>query len=489
MGVAIDRDLAGDINNPSFEVINFAIDQRKNDIPRLDRLFNYYNGKQPLKPDGNNLRVGAANGKEPNVMVNHAKYVTDMVVGFTTGNPISISAAKGKDIQPIDDALQRMDINKHDAEMEKDLSVFGEAYELVYLSKITEAETDERIEKIDPRGIVLVTDDTAEKNPLFGIHFQEKYDLKGNQNGFLITVYTEKYIIKYRTESGTNLSASNLKSPPKVKEHYFGDVPVIEYRNNEERQGDFEQSIKIMDAYNVLQSDRLADKENFVNALLVIYGFTVDEINESGTSKGILEAPARGTASDGGGYVEWLTKTFNESEIDILSKSIENDIHKSTYVPNMNDENFMGNVSGEAMKYKLFGLLQLLVTKERYLVSGIRRRLKLLQNIMLIKSEQVDVDGADIHIIPNIPVNMTDVINNIKNADGFVPQPVTLSWLTNTTYSTADMIKMLDSEAEKKAKRAADAMGTMTTSNFDREGGNDNDSSSISSSNGSSKSD
>lgn len=141
------------------------------------------------------------------------------------------------------------------------------------------------------------------------------------------------------------------------------------------------------------------------------------------------------------------------------------------------------------MKYKLFGLLQLLVTKERYLVSGIRRRLKLLQNIMLIKSEQVDVDGADIHIIPNIPVNMTDVINNIKNADGFVPQPVTLSWLTNTTYSTADMIKMLDSEAEKKAKRAADAMGTMTTSNFDREGGNDNDSSSISSSNGSSKSD
>lgn len=155
----------------------------------------------------------------------------------------------------------------------------------------------------------------------------------------------------------------------KASPHYFNGVQVIEYRNNEEKQWDFEQAISLGDAYNVLQNDCISDKEAFIDALLIIYGFNL----EGNVSDRLIEAPGKG---EDGASDEWLMKTFDESQVQLLSKSIEDNIHKVTYVPNMNDENFAGNISGEAMKYKLFGLLQLMSIKSRYMTKGLRQLAK-----------------------------------------------------------------------------------------------------------------
>ena len=42
--------------------------------------------------------------------------------------------------------------------------------------------------------------------------------------------------------------------------------------NDGQRQGDFEQVISLIDAYNTLQSDRVNDKEQFVDSLMYIKG-------------------------------------------------------------------------------------------------------------------------------------------------------------------------------------------------------------------------
>nr|WP_247965265.1 phage portal protein [Lactiplantibacillus plantarum] len=455
--VAIDRELAGNIENPSFDVINYAINQQQKRIDRYNMLEHYYEGNQHIL--SRNLEMAAKLDRaDEKVMTNHAKYITDMITGFTTGNPVSISPANGKDIKAITDAQDQMDIDSHNTEMEKDLSVFGCAYELLYIKKVSDATTELAIEKIDPRGCVLVTDDTLDKNPLFGIYYVEKKDLLGNAKGYLITVYTAHWIIQYRTKTGRVLSDANLASKPKAIQHYFNGVPLIEYRNNEERQGDFEQTISLINAYNELQSDRITDKKNFVDALLVVYGFTLDEGEDgegANLKDGILEAPGKG---DQGASVEWLTKSFDESQLQVLVKSIKDDIHQTSYVPNMNDENFAGTISGEAMKYKLFGLLQLLATKQRYLTRGIRQRLQLMQNILAFKGQSVDASGATINIVPDIPVNMADVISNIKNAEGVIPQLVSLGWLPGTN-DPQELIKMLDQEKEKALKLQQKAMG------------------------------
>ena len=103
--------------------------------------------------------------------------------------------------------------------------------------------------------------------------------------------------------------------------------------------------------------------------------------------------------------------------------------------------------SGEAMKYKLIGLLQTLATKQRYLTRGIRRRLQLVQTFLNIKGNQVDCTGANITINPNIPVNMSNIIDNIKNAEGVIPQLIALGWLPGTN-DPQELVDMLNKEKE-----------------------------------------
>ncbi len=115
---------------------------------------------------------------------------------------------------------------------------------------------------------------------------------------------------------------------------------------------------------------------------MIMFGFGLpdekpDEIN--GTMA--IEAPSK---QDGGDF-QYATNTFDETQVQKLADSLLDDFHKTTYVPNLNDENFAGTQSGEAMKYKLFGLLLVLSIKIGYLEDGIMQRLELLQNILNVK--------------------------------------------------------------------------------------------------------
>lgn len=461
MAVTIDRELLGDVNQPNIEAINYAIKKLKERQDRLNKLADYYNGKQKV----NSHRFENTKVKASNIMINHAKYITDMNVGFMTGNPVKYTAKKGANIDDVLEALEKIDIHKHDIELEKDLSVFGYGYELLYLKQMDPAvsvdelgnekitpNTELRVEAIDPRAAIVVTDDTVEHDPLFGVFVQEKKDLSGRTTGYSVTVYMPNKVVEYRTKLAMEVSAND----PIVDEYenIFQAVPLIEYRNNEERQGDFEQLISLIDAYNLLQTDRISDKEAFVDAILVTFGFGLEEDDDAieALKRGVINAPSK----DDGADVEWLTKTFDETQVNLLSQSIENDIHKISYVPNMNDEKFMGNVSGEAMKFKLFGLENLISIKKRYFFDGLHRRLKLVQTIVNIKGGNDDVDGCDISLTPNIPVNLSDVVNNIKNADGVIPRKITYSWLpqVDDVQEVIDEMSQQDADNVRKNQQA-----------------------------------
>lgn len=445
MAIKIDRELAGDINNPSAEVIAFCIKEHQKELERLNRLSDTYDGKHEIlkrKKDSSNDLT--------NVMVNNAKYVTDMNVGFTFGNPIAYTPGKDKNIDPVIDAFDEMSIKKHDRELGKDLSVFGVGYELHYLA-IEKDITVPKITCIDPRGMFLVTDDTVEGHPLFAVRYIQKFDLEGEVLGWNVEVYSPQWYIVYRVKNLEFKNPNRLK----IKPHFYNAVPVVEFRNNEEKQGDFEQAMSLINAYNVLQSDRINDKEAFIDAILVLYGFNLEETThfEAG-DKNMLEAPAK----ENGVGAEWLTKTFSEKDVDVLSKSIEKDIHKVTYTPNLNDENFAGNISGEAMKYKLFGLLQLLVTKTGYFEDGVKQRLQLMENILNVSNAGVDVSGAKVNFKPNLPMNKKEIIEMIRDSQEFVPLILSLGWLDEFD-DPKEVIEMLNEQKDENMERTKKALG------------------------------
>ena len=185
----------------------------------------------------------------------------------------------------------------------------------------------------------------------------------------------------------------------------------------------------------------------------------------------IVEAPSK----EDGGDAAYLTNTFQESEVQVLADALISDFHKTTYVPNMNDENFMGNVSGEAMKYKLFGLLLIISIKIGYLEDGILQRLQLTANILNVKGQNVDVEGTTIKFKPHLPVNRSDIIKQIGDSQEFIPLLISLGWLDDID-NPQEILDLLQQQKEKDIELAKKAIGqTSSHNNIDDEPEEDED--------------
>lgn len=446
MTITLDKELMQD-GIPTPEILEYCIKQHQGTLARLNKLSDYYDGKQDIS----NRTFGNPNIPNHKIVANHAKYIVDIATGFLVGNPIAYS---GSQVDKILDEYSRMDIVSHDTELEKDLSVFGIGYELMYLAPVDEGDTEIRIKSIDPRGIFVVTDDTVDKNPLFGVHYQQRFKLDGSLNYYLINVYTEDKIYTYHAK-GLSKGQMTLFEE---SEHYFGAVPVVEYRNNEERQGDFEQQISQFDAYNLLQSDRINESEQRVNSILFIKGFTLGEDNL--THDSIIETTEKD--SD----LKWLIKEIKEADNEVLRQSLLDDIHKFSYIPSMTDEHFAGNVSGEAMKYKLFGLLQLLSIKTRYMSKSLRKRLELMRNILNTKGSNIDISDVKITFKPNLPINTNDLASIINQLKGILPLETLIGWLPDID-DPAEQLQKLEEEQSKSIQNQQQALGNGTLPKFD----------------------
>lgn len=446
MTITLDKELMAD-GIPTPEILEYCIKQHQGTLARLNKLSDYYDGKQDIS----NRTFGNPNIPNHKIVANHAKYIVDIATGFLVGNPIAYS---GSQVDKILDEYSRMDIISHDTELEKDLSVFGIGYELMYLAPVNEGDTEIRIKSIDPRGIFVVTDDTVDKNPLFGVHYQQRFKLDGSLNYYLINAYTEDKIFTYHAKGLSKGQMSLFEE----SEHYFGAVPVVEYRNNEERQGDFEQQISQFDAYNLLQSDRINESEQRVNSILFIKGFTLGEDNL--THDSIIETTEKD--SD----LKWLIKEIKEADNEVLRKSLLDDIHKFSYIPSMTDEHFAGNVSGEAMKYKLFGLLQLLSIKTRYMSKSLRKRLELMRNILNTKGSNIDISDVKITFKPNLPINTNDLASIINQLKGILPLETLIGWLPDID-DPAEQLQKLEEEQSKSIQNQQQALGNGTLPKFD----------------------
>ena len=140
------------------------------------------------------------------------------------------------------ETLNGMDIMAHDTELERDLSCYGVAYEILYLSRLM----IRRPKKIapDPHNTFVVTDDSEDANELFGVYILPKQKLDGSDNGAMVSVYTPHKIVQYRTISGFSPLAGNIQAGyPKFIGQFWGAEPITEYKNNEQMQRDFEQQL------------------------------------------------------------------------------------------------------------------------------------------------------------------------------------------------------------------------------------------------------
>ena len=395
------------------KLVKDAIDWNEKYRKRYDKLGNYYLGEQDIF--GREKADEQINNK---VMINHAKYIVDVNTGYFLGSPVDYQVDEEVNLQPLLDNYRRQGISSLDVEISKDAAIYGMAYEYVYADEQARPNSV----KLDVRNTVIIYDNTMVHNKLYGINyrpiFKKPTDVRPEYYDVIVATKTDIYKMELRGNGLKEISS---------EKHAFGDVPILCYKNNNELQGDFEPVVSLIDAYNLIQSDRVNDREQLVDAILCFYGmrFDAEQMDELKIHRALSNIPADGK-------VEYLTKQVSEADADVLRQNLEKDIHKISMCPNMSDENFVGNASGVALRYKLLTFEQNIKNKERYFDKSLKDRLKLYINFLATKSEMESVPVEDIDIIftRNLPSNDYETSQMINNLVGVVDKELLVQQLS-----------------------------------------------------------
>ena len=428
------------------ELIKKAIDYNEKRRTRFNTLDDYYMGKQAIT-----TREKVETLMNNKLVTNHAKYITDMMVGYLLGNPVDYQVNDGIDIQPVLDAYKRQTIENIDVEIAKECSIFGIKYEYVYADE----EANPCSVTLDVRNTIMIYDDTLVHNELYAINYRPIYKNPEDKepDHYDVIVATDKEIIKYEL-AGNGGNAKEIDR----EQHAFGAVPIIEYDNNKEYSGDFESVISLIDAYNLIQSDRVNDREQLVDAILCFYGmkFDADQMADLKEKRALSNIPTDGK-------VEYLTKAINEGDVDVLRKTIEKDIHKISMVPDMSDEKFAGDSSGVAIRYKLLAFEQAVKNKERFFEKGLMKRFELYSHFLSVKSKMKEISKEDVDAVfkRNLPSNDYETSQMIVNLDGIVDRELLASQLSfvKDASETIEIAEKEDSEAIKDDDYNANEFG------------------------------
>lgn len=430
--------------NPDKQAIHTLIVKHRKEATRLKKLMKYYEGQHKILTESRKTKL----------VCNHAKDIADTASSYFIGNPVSYKSKE--DIAILTDAFEQAGADEADGDNGLDLSVYGRTYEYIYPE---EGETDLTIKSLSPENTFMVYDDTIEQKELFAVYYYAKKDDSDKKRTvFVATVLTEHYKYVLNIDDITGPQALLEEPAP----HYFEEIPVVEYLNNKLAIGDYELQIPLIDAYNALMSDRITDKEQFIDSILAIYGAMLgdyDAKDEDGKSAKerikqdrLMELPADAKA-------EYLTRTFDETGVEVLKKAIEQDIHKFSHIPCMTDESFGGNISGVAMEFKLLGMENITKIKTRYYKKGLRKRIRLFSG-WLQKSKAVNVDISG--IVPTftraLPRNLLEISQIVANLWGKVGKKTLLSQIPFVD-NVEEELAAVDKEAKEAVRQQKEIFG------------------------------
>lgn len=393
-------------SNP--EEIYLIVEAHKTESDRLIGLEGQFKGEQNIL-----YQASPADSSKPDnrLVNNYPGYITLVNCGYFIGKPVRYMSNSQNDamMEELQGILNYNDEQDENMSLAKTASVKGVACEMLYI----DGDAMVRFNEVEPESVILVYDKTIERNLLFAIRYW------GDEETITAELYDRStikvYLLDVKSKKGGLVEE---------RQHFFDDVPLVPFYNNDEAQGDFEKVMSLIDAYDQAQSETANDFAYFTDAYLVIR-------NMSGTSAEDIQEAKRNRVLllDNEGQVEWLTKTIQDTALENYKNRLMEDIHKFSMTPNLTDESFAGNVSGVALEFKLWGLEQAAAQKERKFKRALQRRIELIFNALRYKGRVYDWRDVGIMFTRNIPMNLPDIVEMVKGMKGIISDITLLSQL------------------------------------------------------------
>ncbi|MFI3545153.1 phage portal protein [Mammaliicoccus sciuri] len=421
--------------------------------PRLVELNNYY--------ESNNFNLAVSQRRREEHMADnraahdYAAYISDFSNGYFLGNPIQVMSNDNSIAEKIEEIHDYNDIDSHNRSLGLDLSIFGRAFEYI----VNTSEDKIRLYKSDVKNTFIIYDNSIERNSLIAVRYRKTMSIDEEDNSFIVNIVSKYYTYEYRTSIEDDFKLYENKVP---EPHLFDRVTITEFKNNERSRGDFEKVISLIDLYDNAQTDTANYMTDLNDAMLLLKGNVDlnDVKNQKKANVLILEPPLyeddSGKTTEGTVDGHYIYKQYDVQGTEAYKTRIDNDIHMFTNTPNMKDENFSGTTSGEAMKYKLFGLEQRTKIKEGLFEKALNRRYKLIGTILKstneVKSDS-DFSALEFTFNRNLPKSIIEELNTYASVGGRISQSTLMSLMSFIKDPELEMEKLKDEEIKESKKQ------------------------------------
>jgi SPP1 family phage portal protein len=330
------------------DVLNHALKIHRENKQEIEYLMDYYRGEQSILHRQKQVRSDVNN----QVVINYAQQTTRDIVGYTYGKPITYTqrkAEKREAIRLLNDFVETADKGTSDQEIATSCSICGVGYRGVF-PDINDDNLDDvsfNLITLDSSHTFVVYSTQITHTPVLACHYYSK--MVGDRTSIVYEVYTANTYYRFETANDVfNLNASDLKE---IAPHILGQVPIVEYTNNQWRIGHWEMAISLLDAINLLGSDSVNDVEQFVNSILVATNAEFDE--EATTSikqhKMVsLVAPQPNMTVD----LKYISSQLDMAGTEILRQYLEDAYRTVVGIPDRKTKSSGGGDTGDAVKLR-----------------------------------------------------------------------------------------------------------------------------------------
>ena len=388
------------------EIINDLVNGHADERRRMRRLYDEYRGEVPI------LDRKASGGDGGVSMVNDYRGdIIDTITGYVFGKPITYTVEDASD-ERVHELLRRFladnGIADLDARTGKTTSICGSASRLCYINTGGTV----RVMAVPPWESVFIRDGSRDDIRYAMRYYTVETQERGVWRECRRIEWYDARQVTYLVEDDKGAFVSDPLEPLNPCPHMFDGVPLISFQNNDEEQGDFEKVVSLIDGYDRAVSYDQDEIEALRHAYLKITGATLDADDAEAARL------SRSFNIPDGGDIEFLVKNINDRFNENHIKRLEENIYRFSHCPNMSDEKFSGaGQSGESRKWKLFGLENRSIAKERKFNAGLRAQFAVVTSAWRRMGYGVNAGDIAMTFSRNMPVELkyeAEVTNLLK---------------------------------------------------------------------------
>jgi SPP1 family phage portal protein len=411
-------------NAPMNDIIKHSIQLHSAKRKRMMGLYQSYKGEVPIN-DREFLDTTKINNKLAN---DYRGDIVDQIVGYLFGKPVTYQIDNTKYSESehelyndqINDFYIRNTVDDLDSETGKKATICGYGARLCYIDK----NGQERVMDLPPWEVFFINDGSIDELQAAMRYYEVEHIENGRTKSTIKVEWYDDTNITFYIERDGNF-VLDPSEPINPRPHLFDYVPLVKFINNDEEMGDFEKTESLIDAYDRLMSDAQNEIEEQRLAYMKFINCNVDENTMLAARRmGAFNIPE-------GGNVDFIIKNINDVFLENHKNSLNGNIYKFSKTVDMGDEKFSGSAqTGESRKWKLLGLENKAITKERKFSAALRQMYKILASAWNKKG--INIDYLDIYwdFKRNIPVELQHEAEVTTKLKGMVSEKTRLGLLT-----------------------------------------------------------